>query len=161
MKEVGTIQGYTTTVDDSDIGNIIITNKHTPETTEISGEKTWDDGDNQDEKRPNNIKINLLTNKNQITHLRKNDIKVYSIKKELFDLGVMNIKTPFGNEVRIYNLERTICDLVRNRSTIEIQTFQDAIKEYMNSKNKKVLSQSSRPKRTARQQWCSRDCHRG
>ena len=68
VKEVGTIQGYTTTVDDSDIGNIIITNKHTPETTEISGEKTWDDGDNQDGKRPDSIKVNLLADGNQVDY---------------------------------------------------------------------------------------------
>ena len=89
------------------------------------------------DQEPHNYTVTVKSGYNA-THLRKDDIKVYSIKKELFDLGVMNIKTPFGNEVRIYNPERTICDLVRNRSTIEIQTFQDAIKEYMNSKDKNL-----------------------
>ncbi len=30
------------------MGNLIVTNKYTPETTSISGEKVWDDKDNQD-----------------------------------------------------------------------------------------------------------------
>ena len=30
------------------LGNLIVTNKYTPETTSISGEKVWDDKDNQD-----------------------------------------------------------------------------------------------------------------
>ena len=32
--------------------------------------------------------------------------------------------------IPIYDLERTICDLVRNRSSFEIQDFQTAIKNY-------------------------------
>ena len=37
-----------------------IKNSHTPEKTSISGVKTWDDGNNQDGLRPENIKVNLL-----------------------------------------------------------------------------------------------------
>ena len=39
-----------------------ITNSYTPETTEVSGSKTWDDANNQDGKRPTSITINLLAN---------------------------------------------------------------------------------------------------
>lgn len=72
------------------------------------------------------------------THLRKDDIKVYSIKKELFELGRINVKTPFGNEVSIYNPERSICDLIRNRSSIEVQVFQDAMKAYIGRKDRNL-----------------------
>ena len=37
-----------------------VTNTHTPETVDISGSKTWDDGDNQDNIRPDSITIRLL-----------------------------------------------------------------------------------------------------
>ena len=40
--------------------NWTITNTHTPEKLTISGTKTWDDADNQDGKRPESIKINLI-----------------------------------------------------------------------------------------------------
>ena len=43
-----------------------ITNKYTPETTVVSGSKTWDDADNQDGKRPESITINLLKNGEKI-----------------------------------------------------------------------------------------------
>ena len=39
-------------------------------------------------------------------------------------------KTPFGHTVPVYDMERTICDLLRSRSRIEIQTFQGALKSY-------------------------------
>ena len=34
--------------------------------------------------------------------------------------------------------ERTICDMIRNRSQIEIQVFQDALKQYVKRKNKNL-----------------------
>ncbi|MCD8208248.1 MAG: Cna B-type domain-containing protein, partial [Bacteroidales bacterium] len=37
-----------------------VTNMHIPETTEVSGSKTWEDSDDQDGKRPESITINLL-----------------------------------------------------------------------------------------------------
>ncbi|MFW7433878.1 Cna B-type domain-containing protein [Vagococcus carniphilus] len=54
------VPGYTTTIDDSDKGNVLITNSYTPETTKIDGAKTWNDMDNQDGKRPDKITVNLL-----------------------------------------------------------------------------------------------------
>lgn len=72
------------------------------------------------------------------THLREEGVKVFSIKKELFELGMSKVKTPFGNEVSIYNPERTVCDLIRSRSQIEIQVFQDAMKQYIKRKDKNL-----------------------
>jgi hypothetical protein len=40
----------------------LITNSHSPETVTVSGFKKWDDGNNQDGKRPESITINLLKN---------------------------------------------------------------------------------------------------
>ncbi len=73
------------------------------------------------------------------SHLSKEKIKVYTIKKDLFELGLSNIVTPFGNKVRVYDIERTICDIVRSRSTIEIQIFQDALKNYSRRRDKNLL----------------------
>ena len=70
------------------------------------------------------------------SHLREEGIKVYAIKKDFFELGTVKVKTPFGNEVFIYNPERTICDMIRSRS--EIQVFQDALKQYVKCKNKNL-----------------------
>ena len=50
-----TVPGYTSKVDGYNI-----TNSYTPETTTVSGSKTWEDGDNQDGKRPASITVNLL-----------------------------------------------------------------------------------------------------
>lgn len=60
VKELSNVNGYTSTIDDTNIGNVILTNTHKPETTKVEGKKVWDDKDNQDHKRPDTVTINLL-----------------------------------------------------------------------------------------------------
>lgn len=70
------------------------------------------------------------------TKLKEDGIKVYTIKKELHDVGITTMTTSFGNPVLVYDKERTICDIIRSRSHIEIQMLQDAIKQYVQRKDK-------------------------
>ena len=68
--------------------------------------------------------------------LLKDGICVYTIKKELLDVGKTIVTTSFGHQIPMYDQERTICDLVRNRSKFEIQDFQSALKSYIAKKDK-------------------------
>ena len=61
IKEVS-VEGYESVITGDVATGFIITNSHTPATTEVSGSKTWDDADNQDGKRPESITIRLLAN---------------------------------------------------------------------------------------------------
>ena len=60
----------------------------------------------------------------------------YYVKPELYELGIVMKKTTFGNEVRCYNAERTICDLIRSRSRMDEETVINAIKNYAAYKDK-------------------------
>ena len=60
----------------------------------------------------------------------QSECKMYYIKPELHDLGRTKVKTPFGNEVSCYDLERTICDIVRSRNKVGTETFLAALKAY-------------------------------
>ena len=64
--------------------------------------------------------------------------KVYSIKKELFDLGLINVLSPNGHHLRCYNAERTLCDILRSRNTVEIQDMQTALTIYARSTTKNI-----------------------
>ncbi|TCD54026.1 Cna B-type domain-containing protein, partial [Alloscardovia theropitheci] len=83
VKEVNVPEGYTPSMSMSqarcDCG-YTITNTHTPEVTRIQGVKTWDDHDNQDGIRPDNISVNLFADgvKIKTTHARKDTGWVYS-----------------------------------------------------------------------------------
>lgn len=72
------------------------------------------------------------------SHLTKDGVKVYTVRKELFEIGLTSALTPFGNPVHAYDMERTICDVIRSRSTIEAQTLQDALKHYVRREDKNL-----------------------
>lgn len=65
-------------------------------------------------------------------------IKVFTVKKELLDIGKEIVKTSYGHDIPLYNRERTICDLIRSRNRFKIQDFQTALKTYIMGKNKNL-----------------------
>lgn len=64
--------------------------------------------------------------------------KVYSVKRELLNLGKIFVTDSCGNQIPMYDLERTVCDLVRSRSSIEIQEFNSVLKTYVSRKDKNL-----------------------
>jgi len=70
--------------------------------------------------------------------LTNDGIKVYKVKNEMFEEGVIETETPTGQTVRVYNAERTICDLVRSRRKLDAQEVQSAFKAYMGKKDKNI-----------------------
>lgn len=61
--------------------------------------------------------------------------KIYYIKKEFHNLGVISVMNSFGNPIKIYNVERTICDVVRSKNRIDIQIFNEALKRFAKLKS--------------------------
>lgn len=72
------------------------------------------------------------------SRLNKEGVQVYKVNEDLFELGLIDMNTMMGNTVRIYDKERTVCDFVRSRSNIEIQTFQTVLKSYFKSKDRNI-----------------------
>lgn len=70
--------------------------------------------------------------------LREDGIVVYTVKEELYPIGIIEAQTHYGHVVPVYDMERTICDLLRSRSQIEIQTLQTALKQYTARKDKNL-----------------------
>lgn len=89
------------------------------------------------EREPKDISVTVKAGYNA-SHLRKKGIRVYQVKPETAEAGVMNVKTSFGNTVRTYDMERTICDILLYKDSVDVQVFQYAIKEYMGSSHKNL-----------------------
>ena len=70
-----------------------------------------------------------------LLHLRVEQA-VFSHETALFFHDLTTAQTPFGHTVPVYDLERTICDLLRSRNNMEMQTFQGALKMYARRKDK-------------------------
>ena len=70
------------------------------------------------------------------TRLLSEGVLIRQEKEESYNLGIIELQTNFGNTVRVYDVEKTICDLVKMRGKIEVQHYQTAIKSYMRSEDK-------------------------
>lgn len=69
--------------------------------------------------------------------------KIYYIKDELHDLGKVQLKTPMGNRVWAYDMDRTICDIVRSRNRMSDETVLSSLKQYAISSNKNLANLST------------------
>lgn len=72
------------------------------------------------------------------TKLKENGLKVFSVQKDLLDVGVIKRHTAFGHEIQVYNSERAVCDCIRNRSKIDIAITTNALKRYVESEYKNI-----------------------
>lgn len=71
--------------------------------------------------------------------LRKNkNVNLYFVNTSILDLGKIEIISPFGMKIKVYDKERTICDIVKNRNHMDIEIFSKAIKKYINSDDKNL-----------------------
>lgn len=80
------------------------------------------------------IKMDVSISKNYNPHRFKDIVNVYRINDELFDLGIVEKKSPQGMKVRTYNLERTVCDIIKDKDSIDIEIRNKAIKKAIKSK---------------------------
>ncbi len=66
-------------------------------------------------------------------------LNIHYIKNEYHKLGVTTLKLEDKTEIQIYNVERTICDIIRDRNKIDPQIFNNAMNEYIKRKDKNLI----------------------
>jgi predicted transcriptional regulator of viral defense system len=86
---------------------------------------------------PINYTVTVPTGYNA-TKLRDESFIVFTIKRELHEVGVTRLTTMFGNTIVAYDLERTICDCLRSRNQMDIAVLTDAVKRYARRKDKNL-----------------------
>lgn len=65
------------------------------------------------------------------TLLKANGVKVFFVSHNLYSLGLIMAKSPHGNPIRSFDLERTLCDVLRSRNKIDVQLVNQALKRYV------------------------------
>ncbi|WP_373109671.1 type IV toxin-antitoxin system AbiEi family antitoxin domain-containing protein [Streptococcus anginosus] len=68
------------------------------------------------------------------------NLAVHTVPKEIVDLGVISVKTPWGQTVKTYDFERIICDFIQNRKKIDNELFIKTLKAYVNYPNKNLTN---------------------
>lgn len=64
-------------------------------------------------------------------------IKVYYWNKTSFELGVTSISVD-DEIIKIYDLEKTICDTIRHRNKIGFDVLKEILKNYLNRKDRNL-----------------------
>ena len=86
---------------------------------------------------PLNYTVTVPTGYNT-TRLKEDGFSVFTIKRDLHEIGVTQLPTMFGNHVATYGLERTVCDCLRSKSKMDIAVVTDAVKRYAKRKDKNL-----------------------
>ena len=69
--------------------------------------------------------------------IKSENVKVTRVSKPNYDLGITSVVSPYGNEIKVYDLERSLCDVLRGQGD-DIQIVQAAFKKYAVSKEKDI-----------------------
>ena len=86
------------------------------------------------------IKYDITINNGYNGSLQKEDnVNLFYTKRELLELGVIDYKLDSGNIIRVYDLDKTICDIIKNKKKIDAEIFNKAVREYFYSKKKNTL----------------------
>ena len=64
---------------------------------------------------------------------------VHHVAKETAEDGVICVKSDLGNDLRIYCIERTLCELLHKPSELDKERFIPAVQKYLRSKDKDIL----------------------
>ena len=76
-------------------------------------------------------------------YISKNLSEQYDVRhvaKESAEEGIKIIKSELGNDLRVYSIERTLCELLHKPSDLDKERFIPAIQKYLHSKNKDILT---------------------
>lgn len=70
--------------------------------------------------------------------LKQEPVIIKRVMPENYLSGIEEIISPSGNRIRVYDLERTLCDVLRGKGS-DIQIINDAMKRYAASKEKDLF----------------------
>jgi predicted transcriptional regulator of viral defense system len=73
------------------------------------------------------------------TRPRSSGIVVRTCRNDIMEFGMTTIRTPAGNTVKAYDLERTLCDVLRGQTNIDVQVVNPAMKSYVRSPRRDIL----------------------
>ena len=86
------------------------------------------------------IKYDITVNSGYNGSLQEVDnVNLFYTKKELLNLGEIVYRLDSGNLIKVYDLERTICDIIKNKNRLDQELANKALRKYFYSKEKNTL----------------------
>lgn len=66
---------------------------------------------------------------------KSENIKCTQENEKLYSVGKVSVKSTCGNIVNVYDMERTLCDLLRKKNSLDIELVSEAFKRYIRRKD--------------------------
>ncbi len=73
-----------------------------------------------------------------LTKPKEENIRCAQCKEAFYNLGITQVVTPAGNQVNAYNMERTLCDVLRLHNRVDIQIVAEGFKRYVKRGDKNI-----------------------
>lgn len=89
------------------------------------------------ERVPLIYEITVINGYNASLKTREN-IELYFVAKDIFELGKVEIESPQGKIVPVYDIERTLCDILKSKQKQDIEIIKYAFKTYVKSPKKDI-----------------------
>lgn len=90
---------------------------------------------NLSDRAPYKVDVTTL-NHNNI----REDLEIHYVAKDKFEIGITEIKSPYGNPIKVYNAERCICDLLKNKNEVDIELYNKIINNYFKQKHRNLIT---------------------
>ena len=70
---------------------------------------------------------------------KRNDVITHTdIIDKSYSLGIIDVQTNLGNSVKVYDKEKTICDLIKHKDKIDFEIYVKAMTRYAKSRDKNI-----------------------
>ena len=63
---------------------------------------------------------------------------VFYVSSDIYELGLIQTKTPSGNKVKAYDIERCICDIIKAQGRMDLEQVRKVIKKYIEMPDKSI-----------------------
>lgn len=82
---------------------------------------------------------NITVPRNYGGNLRKVDnVDLIYVSPKFHNIGIIEIESPLGQKIKVYDLEKTICDIIKFKNKIDPEIFSKALKQYTKSKERNL-----------------------
>lgn len=71
---------------------------------------------------------------------KQDTLNINYVKKSIYNLGIIQKKTMFGNTVNVYSYERILCDFISNKERMDVEVYIKLIRSYSKYKDKDIHS---------------------
>lgn len=86
------------------------------------------------DRTPIQLMITIPSGYNTALLKNKAAYRFFYCRPDIHSIGIATVLSPHGNELRVYDKERTVCDCIKRKDSLDSDLVVAAVKQYMREK---------------------------